>query len=268
MSEFTLKTAIWRDEPEPDNPFAAARSFVHGYDLFGDLLPRASWFDYLLTLFVGEKPTPAASATLERLAIILANPGPRDLSVRAAMNGGVGGSVQASSLIAALAVGAGQYGGAQEVFALVSGWQRFGQQLDQWLDFLQNPNQDYVEDIWSPFEFAPGFDPHGVSCTTPVKQSLALLAELSPGTGLAWLQAQRTKLEAEIGKPLSLVAVVSAAFHDLGLNPQQANMLYLILRLPGAAVHAMEQEQLGWKVFPAYGKGIHLSDDPSQDTTT
>ena len=110
--------------------------------------------------------------------------------------------------------------------------------------------------------------PHGVSCTTPVKQSLALLAELSPGTGLAWLQAQRTKLEAQIGKPLSLVAVVSAAFHDLGLNPQQANMLYLILRLPGAAVHAMEQEQLGWKAFPAYGKGIHLRDDPNQDATS
>ena len=39
-------------------------------------------------------------------------------------------------------------------------------------------------------------------------------------------------------------------------------MLYLMLRLPGAAAHAIEQKGMGWKKFPYYGPAIELADDP------
>ncbi len=255
-------TKIWREEPEADNPFAAKACYCHGYDVYGEVLHKASWIEYLYLLFQGERPSPAQAQLLERLAIALANPGPREASVRAAMNGGVGGSRNAASLMAALAVGAGQYGGGHEVYILLNIWQECGEDLDAWRHRLRNPNEHYREDIWLPIEHAPGFDPNGESCPTPVQQTLALLSSISPGTALAWLQAQREGLERELGYPLAMSAVAAAAFHDLGLNGHQASMLYLMLRLPGAAVHALEQRELGWKKFPFYGDAIELTDDP------
>ncbi|MCG8536147.1 MAG: citryl-CoA lyase [Pseudomonadales bacterium] len=259
---FNLHSSIWNEEPHEDNPFVAKRCRAHGYDVFGEVLPKASWSEYLLLLFSGERPDAKSVLLFEKLAIALANPGPRESSVRAAMNGGVGGSTDASSLIAALAVGAGQYGGAHEVYLLVDAWHRLGMELDSWKEYLQNPNKGLMEDVWSEIEHAPGFDPHGVSCSLPVEQTLSLLAEISSNGPLRWLVEQQPQLEQAIGKPLSMSAVAAAAFSDLGFSAKQAVMLYSILRLPGAAVHALEQEKLGWKKFPAYGNGIELTNDP------
>ena len=104
-----IHSRIWYEEAEPDNPFAAARCFAAGYDVYGDVLHKAGWIEYLWLLFHGERADAGQARQLERLAIALANPGPRDHSVRAAMNGGVGGSTSAACLMAALGVGAGQW---------------------------------------------------------------------------------------------------------------------------------------------------------------
>jgi citrate synthase len=39
-------------------------------------------------------------------------------------------------------------------------------------------------------------------------------------------------------------------------------MLFLLLRLPGAAAHALEQWQNGYRNFPFYP--LELTDDPAQ----
>ena len=39
-------------------------------------------------------------------------------------------------------------------------------------------------------------------------------------------------------------------------------MLFLLLRLPGAAVHALEQKKLGWRKYPFFGDGLTLTNDP------
>jgi len=85
-----IHSRIWDEEPEPDNPFAAAACYCHGYDVYDDLLGKASWSEYIYLLFVGEKPSPGQARLLEGLVVAIANPGIRDHSVRAAMNGGVG----------------------------------------------------------------------------------------------------------------------------------------------------------------------------------
>jgi len=39
-------------------------------------------------------------------------------------------------------------------------------------------------------------------------------------------------------------------------------MLFLLLRLPGAAAHALEQKEHGWRKYPFFGDGLTLTDDP------
>lgn len=257
------QSSIWFEEPEQDNPFAAKTCYCYGYDVYQDILPKASLSEYWYLLFTGERPSTAQAVLLEKIAIVIANPGMRDESIRAAMNAGVGGSTAAASLIAALGVGAGQYGGAREIFTLVEHWHKLACDLTAWQNFLVAPNDTHARvDIWSEYEHAPGFEPHGKTCPTPILQSLAHLAETYPNGAIAWLSRHRLQLEETTGCPLSMTGVIASALFDLGLNAKQAEMLYLILRLPGAAIHALEQEKLGWKKFPFFGQNTILTDDP------
>ena len=215
----------------------------------------------LFLLFAGQRPTAAQADLLEALAVALANPGPRDASVHAAMCGGIGGSTSASCLTAALAVGAGLNGGAREVFLAMENWQSCVCDLGSWASRLAELPSGAAS-IWPAPEHPPGFDPHGVSTTTPVKQTLASLAGISAGTGLSWLEANLQALEAIAGRPLAMSGVAAAAFSDLGFTPEQGEMLHLLLRLPGAAAHALEQWQYGHKKFPFFA--IDLENDPAR----
>jgi citrate synthase len=49
---------------------------------------------------------------------------------------------------------------------------------------------------------------------------------------------------------------------DLNLSIQQAEMLYLFLRLPGAAAHALEQQKYGWRYYPFFANGLELNNYP------
>ena len=256
-----IRTRIWLEEPELDNPFAARAAYCHGYDVYGGMLGKARWVEMLFLLFRGEAPAGWQADLLDTLAVALANPGPRDPSVHAAMCGGVGGSTAASCLIAALAVGAGQLSGGREVFLAMENWNCCGTGLDAWQRRLTEPADDSAS-IWPTPEHPPGFDPHGVSTTTPVKQTLASLAGISAGTGLSWLEANLQALEAIAGRPLAMSGVAAAAFSDLGFTPEQGEMLHLLLRLPGAAAHALEQWQYGYKKFPFFT--IDLENDPAK----
>lgn len=256
----TIRTRIWQEEAEPDNAFAAVSCHCYGYDVYGDLLKHASWIEYVFLLFRGEAPTTGQARLLEGLAIALANPGPRDAAVHAAMCGGVGGSTSASCLMAALAVGAGASGGAREVYFAMQDWKTHGTDLALWQAGLAAKPVNDPADVWPASGHPPGFDPYGVRCTAPVLQTLACLADLNCGTSLGWLQTNRLQLESAAGLPLSMTGVAAAALHDLGLDPEQGEMLHLLLRLPGAAVHALEQKDYGHKKFPFFR--IELENDP------
>lgn len=256
----TIHTRIWQEEAEPDNAFAAASCHCHGYDVYGDLLVHASWIEYLFLLFRGEAPSAQQARLLEGLAIALANPGPRDAAVHAAMCGGVGGSTSASCLMAALAVGAGASGGAREVRLAMEDWLARGTDLVLWQTGLAVKPVDDPADVWPAPDHPPGFDPYGVRCTTPVLQTLAYLSKLGGGQSLAWLEANRSSLESVASLPLAMIGVAAAALHDLRFTPAQGEMLFLLLRLPGAAVHALEQKDYGHKNFPFFR--IDLENDP------
>ena len=259
-----IRSKIWQEEAEPDNPFAAKICRCHGYDVYGDLLGQISWAEYLYLLFVGEAPTKDQAHLLEDLAIILANPGIRDHSVRAAMNGGVGGSASASCLMAALGVGAGNLAGGHEIAVIIEAWQDLGQNLANWQKYFQlQPYQQPRNDTWHPLEHPPGFDATGVNCTTPVRLALNHFAKTSGQESHGyWLQQHRLDLESWASCPLAMSGLAATVMVDLGLSPKQGEMLYLLLRLPGAAVHALEQQQNGWRRYPFFMEGLTVSNDP------
>ena len=257
-----IRTRIWREEAEPDNPFAAAACYCHGYDVYGDVLGKAGWAEFVYLLFHGERPDRHRARMLEDLAVAIANPGPRDHSIRAAMNGGVGGSNSAACLMAALGVGAGQLGGAREVSIALRNWIDCGTDLGAWTRRIDSPPVEERADVWPAMEHPPGFDPHGASCPGPVLKVLEHLAAFPSAQVLPWLRDHRAALERIADCPLAMTGVAAAAFHELGFGPDQGEMLYLLLRLPGAAVHALEQKDYGFKRYPFFHDAVHLANDP------
>lgn len=256
----TIQTKIWHEEPEPENPFAATSCRCYGYDVYGDILNKASYIEYLFLLFKGNRPTHAQAAALNRLAIALANPGPRDASVHAAMAVCVSGVPAANTLIAALSVGAGSYTGAREVFLAVKRWQECGTDLKLWQSRIQNPPNPTRTTIWPDNEHPPGFDPYGKSCPIPTLQTLQKILDVFPGENLSWLAAQQPILEATAGIPLNILSIAATTLFDLEFSAEESEMIVLLLRLPGAAVHALEQKKLGFRQFPFFS--VALEHDP------
>ena len=257
----TVNSSLWQEQAEANDPYSAALCRAAGYDVYGDLLGKAGYIDYLYLLFRGQAPSRTQSRALEVLAIALANPGPRDASVHAAMATGASGTPAAASLIAALAPGAGSHGGAREVLLAMQAFERHGCNLAAWRAALTAPAAPTRSGIWPDPEHPPGFAPYGVTCTTPVRQTLALLAGLQGGGRLAWLARERVALEAAAGLPLAMTGVAAAALADLGFDAASGEMLTLMLRLPGAAVHALEQQRLGFRQFPFFT--LALQNDPA-----
>ncbi len=257
-----IYTKIWHEQSEDDNPFAAQRCLCAGYDVYADILPNASWPEYLYLLFKLEQPQNWQALLLEKIAIAISNPGIRHHSVRAAMSAAVGGSTAASSLMAALAVGAGKLDGAREIYIMLEWWQHCQQDLASWEKCIQQPPALARPDVWGEMEHIPGFDPNGVECALPVRQVMAELAKCTQGTHLFWLREHQQQLEALTGLPLAMSGVIAAAFKDLAMSPEQAEMLYLLLRLPGAAVHALEQRNNGWKKYPFFADAVEFTNDP------
>ncbi len=256
-----IHTRIWKEEPEADNPFSAKAAYCFGYDVFGQMLGKARWVEMLYLLFRGEAPTPRQADLIEALAVALANPGPRDPSVHAAMCAGVCGSTAASTLVAALAAGAGGIAGGRDVFLALRTWQECGTDLQAWEACLSADIADTL-DIWPDMEHQPGFEPHGVSRTEIVKMAMECFADRSPGAHLRWLSSNADALERAAGRPLSLAGIAAAAYHDLGFSAEEGEMLHLLLRLPGAAAHALEQKGYGFRKFPFFS--IEVENDPAK----
>jgi citrate synthase len=255
-------SAIWQELAEQDNPFAIRTAYCHGYNVYEDILAKSTWIEALWLMFMGDKPTTQQKLLLEKLAILLMFTSMRDASNRAAMNSGVSGATHAASLMAALAIGSGQYGGAREVYLLVQRWQKTGLNIQLFLtELLEDTLEDVKSaeaDIWHPIEHPLGFDVHTPSCPTSLCQALDTLLEIKQDGALNLLKKHQYELQKKLSGSLSLTGVVAAAFYDLGLSPSQAEMLFLMLRLPSSAVFALEQKQLGWRNFPFFGHQIHL----------
>ena len=264
-----IYSKVWREDAEKDDPFTAQKCFLAGYDVYGDLLGKIHWTDYIYVLFKHDPPSKNISKQLNDLAVAIACSGPRDVSTQAATSAAAGGSTLASCLIAALSVGAGKLGGAREVHDAILIWEACSTNLEQWEAFLTQTWPVESHSIWPDSEHPFGFDPNGICCATPVKQTLAHLAETSESDSqLRWLHENRKTLEAYANIPLAMSGVASCAFSDMGFDSQEGEMLYLLLRLPGAAALSLEQHWRGWEDYPFHKNGLTLTNDPGPETTS
>jgi len=238
-----IRTRIWDEAPDPRSPFLGRQVRLFGYDYYGDVLGQARWVEVLWLLFVGEPPTPDQADLLERLAVALANPGPRDPSVHAAMCGGIGGSRPAAQLMAALAVASGDHGGAGELRRAMRAWQDNDAGVSIATRLAAHAD---AEGNW------PGFSP--LSRETPEAVFLCLTHLLASPLArcLSELREHEPALSRGANHGLSLTGVAAAAFVDLGLSPDQGEALFLLLRLPGALAHGIEQSGHMHKQFPFF----------------
>ena len=145
-------------------------------------------------------------------------------------------------------------------------WQQCDLDLQKWTERIQaSGHLSTHHTVWQECEHFPGFDPNGTSCALPVRQVLQELVNHSQGTALEWLNQNRLRLENITDHPLSMSGVIAAAFHDLAMSADQAEMLFLLMRLPGAAAHALEQKQLGWRKYPFFADALKVLDDPKEE---
>lgn len=263
-SKDIIHSRLWEEEAADDDPFTAQACFCSGYDVYREILELATYPEYLYLLFRGERPSLQFARALEILAIAIANPGPRDPSAHAAMCAGVSGSPGAAVLMAALASGAGVSGGAREVFLCMHLWAACGRSPQAWQQaLLAPPPTGKKMEIWPAAEHPPGFSPYARSCAEPVSRTLAALARHLPDGNTAWLHKHREPMEAASGRPLAMTGVIAATLGDLGFAPATGEMLTLLLRLPGAAAHALEQGENGFRRFPFFSLDIVNDPGPS-----
>ena len=249
MSQSThlISTTIWQDLPCADRPSLTARARLHGYDII-ELAALASPSEALYLLFRGHRPTTQQAELTRALSVLLLNPGPRDPSVYAAMCGGAPGSTAAACLMAALAAGAGRYGGARDVRDVMLLWPLHSGALARWLPLL---TQRTADGVWPAVGHPAGFEPAAATTAPVLVEALEVLSGSAPkGGALARLRELRVALEQHTGCGLAMSALAAAAYLDLELTPDQGEMLHLVSRLPGAAAHALEQKGLGYTAFP------------------
>lgn len=257
-----IHTKIWFEEAEDTNPFAAAECYVCGYNLYEDLVGKLSLTQYLFLLIKKNLPVPWEEKLFNDLCVAIANLGPRDRSIEAAMIGGAALSPNAASLISAIAAGSGNYLGSREVMLTMELIDECKEEIVLWQERLGTvlPYDEAVEkngiDIWLPMEHPPGFDPHTDTCPKRLQVLLTHLAKHSQGSALSFVCRHLDVLQASAQCGLSITGIVALAFHDLKLSPCEGEMLFLLLRLPGAAIHSLEQREYGIDKFPLFRHGL------------
>ncbi len=242
MSAEHIHSRIWSETPDPRSPFLGRDVRVSGYDYYGELFAQASWLDMLWLMLRGDAPDAPQRHLFGRLAVLLANPGPRDPSIHAAMCAGIGGSHPAAALMAALAVAAGDAGGAAELARAMAAFEAAdnGRPLETAL--AERASED---GIW------PGFDPAAAWAAGGVVSALCQLARGPLARSLTRLHDLLPRVDGQQG--LTRIAVAAAGFHDLGLPGRQAEGVFLLLRLPGALAHSDEQRDRSYRAFPFFG---------------
>lgn len=262
--DYPIFSNFWQEEAQDDNPFVAKSCYCYGYDVYEDILANADSHAYWLMLFKkGKRPVDREIKLFDKLAILLANPGPREPMVHAAMCSSISGTNAAAVLTSSLAVGNGLLGGAREVPTIMDQfkcWQAQG--IPQKIEI---PEQEHA-DVWLPFEHVPGFDPNGNLTPRPIISALEVMTDIEIDGQVNWLKRNRAELEEKVGYPLSITAVAAAAMSDLGLENDYAEMVFLMLRMPGVIAHANEQKEFGFKKFPFYQDALELMDDPGSVT--
>jgi len=257
----SIRTSICHEDSSASNPFVAEKTLWHGYDA-EKLCANRGWTEMLFLMSTGELPTAEQDRLLNIIMASLANPGPRDVAVRAAMNCGVGKTPLPTILTTGLTVRGGMAEGAMHVEAamhLLNGHlpenkerstsqsNYAGQIVDDYRAFWKEHQDDEIVP-WP--EVVPGFGLHYGDRDRRAEKLLALTMG-DGGKVLSLALEIETILSAE-GTPvyLTLPGVVSALLCDLGFTPEHGAGIYMVAGSAGILAHGIEQLPRKWNEYP------------------
>lgn len=242
-----VRTRIWQEEPDGDNPWLARGARCHGY-AHAELVRATGFADTIFLLLRGELPDPRQRQLMDRLLVSFCNPGPRHAATRAAMNAAASGTREASIGAIALALLGGEHLGSAEVEQaaafLVARRREDPRALAGTLLAAESPAGEGDR------RPAPGFGTlHG--SIDPYTATLALpLIELAAADGpLAWASTLAASL-APGGCGWLQPGLAAAGALELGFGPRAAGALYQIASLPGLLAHALEVAGKGITAMP------------------
>lgn len=229
-----LRTRIWQEKANSDNPYLANSIRCHGYDL-GELVSERSFVDMFFLLFRGELPSTAQARLLEQLMIALINPGPRDPATKAAIITTATKTMHGNTLPIGLSTFAGSTHGAGEARSAMR--------------FIRN-NQDTPAIQAVELPKTPGFgSSYNGRDDMPARLLGLLLENEESGTAMKWAFELDEQL-AEHNAGILASGLAAACLLDIGFAENQGTMLYQLIAAPGIAAHALEYMNAGPNDLP------------------
>jgi len=257
----SIRTGVCREFSSETNPFVAEKTLWHGYDA-EKLSANYGWTEMLFLMSQGELPTPEQNLLLNKVMAFLANPGPRDAAVRAAMNCGIGKTPVPTILTTGLTVRGGMAEGAMHIEAamrLLNGQLPANEErLSNQFDYIEQLIHDYrvfwkthKDDEIVPWpEVPPGF---GLYYGERDKRAEKLLAMIGVNNAEALslaLEIEAVLSEEEGPVFLTLSGAVAAMLCDLGFSPEHGAGIYMIAGSAGILAHGVEQLPRNWNEYP------------------
>jgi len=276
-----IRTAICLEQHSKCNPFVAEKTLWHGYDA-ETLGASRNWTEILFLLAQGELPTARQNLLLNRLMSSLANPGPRDAAVRAAMNCGIGKTPLPTILTTGLTVRGGMAEGAMHVEAamrflkgqLPANKQHSPDQPDYaeqligaYLAFQQQHQYDEVVP-WP--AVPPGF---GLCYGERDARAVKLATATQEYRGRFYCLALDVESVLARRKPpvyLTLAGAAAMILCDLGFSPEHGAGIYMIAGSAGILAHGVEQLPRNWNEYPFWAESSYSNyegPDPVQTIT-
>jgi len=251
----SIRTSITYEHCSSENPFVAKKTLWHGYDA-EKLAVGYGWTEMLFLLSQGELPSDTQNQQLNTLMTFLANPGPRDAAVRAAMNCGVGKTPLPTILTTGLTVRGGMADGAMHVEAamrlLRGGFSEAeNSPPEQLIDDYRTFQAEHRDDEIVPWpEVPPGFGLHYGGRDLRAEKLLAITEE-QHDKYLRWARFIEMQLAMEHEPQyLTLPGVTAAILCDLGFSAEHGAGVYMIAGSAGILAHGVEQLPRNWNEYP------------------
>lgn len=230
-------TRITQEVPASGNPYIAERLLWHGYDVL-ELARKRSWVDVVFLLLKGELPAADQAGQLEKLLVLLANPGPRAAASRGVSAASLSKTVQEHWLPIGLALHGGEETGAVAVSESIRFLRRHNRKDP--LAVASELRAAMVTSGEGDCRPAPGFGSCYGGIDAFAASAAQFLHEAYPSNEvLEWGMAFNEAM-ADIPAGWLLPGVTAAVCVDLGLTPNAGAGLFQFAAAPGLLAQAIE----------------------------
>jgi citrate synthase len=243
-----VRTRIWEESVDPDNPYLAGSARCHGYAL-EEMIGQLDFADTLFLLLRGELPSAPEARLLQRFLVAFCNPGPRHAATRAVMNAAVSGTRSASLAAIGLTVLGGEHLGSAEVERCVRFIARHRDADPRILATSLANDGPATGDT----RVAPGFGTLYGGIDTFASRLAGVFCAAAPHSEtLLWANRFAESLRPS-GSGWLVPGVAAAVASELGFSATASGMLYQMASLPGLMAHGLEMSGQPITAMPFIG---------------